>query len=303
MFCAHCGSANADEAKFCVKCGAALQATTTAAVSGPMAPGVAPGASSAVPTAPVLGPSGWPAPPAGTSSYAVPAQPYTGPTEMSGKALASLICGIFFFVFPSAIAAIILGHISLSDIRKAAGRLTGHGMGLAGLVLGYLGIAAIPFILIVAAIAIPNLLRARMAANEASAVESLRVINTTTVTYYSAYGNGYAPSLEILGGFAGETSADCNHALLIDSTLTSGERNGYRFIYTLEPPSDGSENLLSKDAVVKGCKTPGSSAGYSVVAEPIAQGTTGERSFYTDATGTIRYSTEGRATVDSTPLQ
>ena len=52
----------------------------------------------------------------------------------------------------------------------------GDGMAIAGLVLGYIGFAAIPFILIIAAIAIPNLLRARMAANEASAVGSLRTI-------------------------------------------------------------------------------------------------------------------------------
>src|ERR1700751_2360808 len=52
---------------------------------------------------------------------------------------------------------------------KALGRLTGRGMAMAGLILGYIGVAMIPFILIVAAIAIPNLLRARMAANQAGA--------------------------------------------------------------------------------------------------------------------------------------
>ena len=59
----------------------------------------------------------------------------------------------------------------------------GDGMAIAGLVLGYIGFAAIPFILIIAAIAIPNLLRARMAANEASAVGSLRTINVAALSY------------------------------------------------------------------------------------------------------------------------
>jgi hypothetical protein len=72
-------------------------------------------------------------------------QPYVGPTETSGKAIGSLICGLFFLFFPIAIVAIVLGHLSLSDIRKAAGRLTGQGVAVAGLVLGYLGVAFIPF--------------------------------------------------------------------------------------------------------------------------------------------------------------
>ena len=73
----------------------------------------------------------------------------------SGKAIASLICGIFTLFFPASIAAIILGHLSLSAIRKSAGRLGGRGVAIAGLVLGYAGITLIPLILIIAAIAIP----------------------------------------------------------------------------------------------------------------------------------------------------
>jgi len=290
VFCAQCGSANADEAKFCMKCGAAVQGTPPV-VSAP-----------APPSTGYAQPGSSPSAAAGPTPYAPPLPShYSGAPEMSGKAIGSLICGILFFFFPIAIVAVVLGHLSLSDIRKSTGRLTGRGVAIAGLVLGYMGLSVIP-ILIVAAIAIPNLLRARMAANEASAVESLRTINTTNIQYVTAYGNGYAPSLEILGGLAGETSADCNHALLIDAKLESGEMNGYRFSYTLQQPRDGAEQVLSKDAVARGCRTPGSSAGYSVLAEPVAQGTTGQRSFYTDATGTIRYSEGGTATADSTPL-
>src|SRR5713226_4461437 len=106
-----------------------------------------------------------------------------GQPEKSGLAIASLICGIFFFVLPSALLAVVFGHLSRSDIRRSGGRKTGGGMATAGLVLGYAGVMVIPLVLIIAAIAIPNLLRARMAANEASAVGSLRVINTAVVTY------------------------------------------------------------------------------------------------------------------------
>src|SRR3989454_4059184 len=76
----------------------------------------------------------------------------------------------------------------------------------------------VAIILIIAAIAIPNLLRSRMAANEASAVGSLRTIVTSNVTYSSTYGNSFAPTLPTLGGAPGAL-ATCNGAQLIDNVL------------------------------------------------------------------------------------
>ncbi|HKS82208.1 MAG TPA: DUF4190 domain-containing protein [Candidatus Acidoferrales bacterium] len=222
-----------------------------------------------------------------------------GPVGSSGKAVGSLICGFLFFFFPVAIVAIVLGHLALSDIRKSAGRLTGQGMAVTGLVLGYLGVVMIPFILIVAAIAIPNLLRARQAAYEASAVACLHIINTTNVEYASTYGNGYAPSLAALGGPFGATQATCDQSLLIDPVLASGQKLGYVFTYELATTPDGSAPVLSQQARQNGCTVPGSPEGYSVNADPAVQGATGQRSFYTDATGTIRFRTDGRASADS----
>ncbi len=57
----------------------------------------------------------------------------------------------------------------------------------------------VAIILIIAAIAIPNLLRSKIAANESSAVSSLRTINTAEVTYSSSWGAGYAPAIDNLG--------------------------------------------------------------------------------------------------------
>ena len=123
-------------------------------------------------------------PPVVTSPVATPipgmavAQP-----ETSGKAVASLVLGIGIFLFSilTGIPAIIFGHLAKSDIRKSGGRLQGDGMALAGLILGYLSVAFIPVVLILAAIAIPNLLRSKMVANEASAVGSMRAIVTAAV--------------------------------------------------------------------------------------------------------------------------
>jgi type II secretory pathway pseudopilin PulG len=118
-----------------------------------------------------------------------------GPPETDGKAVASLILGILSVTILwilAGIPAIIFGHISRSAIRKSAGRLKGQGMALAGLIMGYVSVAMIPIVLIIAAIAIPSLLRARQMANESSAMEQLREFNTAETSYMlknGMYGN------------------------------------------------------------------------------------------------------------------
>jgi len=87
----------------------------------------------------------------------------------------------------------------------------------------------VAIILIIAAIAIPNLLRARMAANESSAVASIRTINTAMITYNSTYPTtGFAASLAVLGGVAPCTPTSTT-ACLVDSVLAAGVKSGYTF--------------------------------------------------------------------------
>jgi len=139
----------------------------------------------------------------------------------------------------------------------------------------------VAIILIIAAIAIPNLLRSRMAANEASAVGSLRTINTAAVTYSSTYpSSGYPANLKNLGTSGAATSASAD---LVDSVLAGGTKSGYTFKFT----GDGN--------------TP--STGYSIVATPISIGTSGQRGFFTDQSGVIRNDPTGAATSASAPLQ
>jgi len=149
----------------------------------------------------------------------------------------------------------------------------------------------VAIILIIAAIAIPNLLRSRMAANEASAVGSLRTINTAAVTFSSMYSDGFPPSLGTLGGASGVTTATCTAALLIDPTL-SGQggatdpslKSGYNFHIA--------KGTVAITPVPTGC-TAGYSNGYVAIAYPVSIGTTGQRSFCTDATGVIRFDPTG----------
>jgi type IV pilus assembly protein PilA len=190
-----------------------------------------------------------------------------------------------FFIFPAAIVAVVLGHISRSEISKSAGRLRGAGVALAGLVLGYAGIAAIP-ILIIAAIAVPNLMRARIAANEASAVGSLRAIMVATVVYSTNYKHGYPPTLNALGPPEGGGSQSEASANLIDAGLASGRKNGYVFSY----------GPLSSRY--------GSPADHFVLsADPISQNESGRRHFFVDESGVIRFAQNGPASRASPPIQ
>jgi hypothetical protein len=135
-----------------------------------------------------------------------------------------MVLGIASFVLClslfSGIPAIILGHISRSKIKKSMGRLRGDGLALTGLILGYISLLAIP---IIAAIAIPNLLRARISANEAAAASTVRTIDVAQVTYSTTYSEqGYARDLATLGpgstsGCSGGGTAE--HACLLDSQL------------------------------------------------------------------------------------
>jgi prepilin-type N-terminal cleavage/methylation domain-containing protein len=159
----------------------------------------------------------------------------------------------------------------------------------------------VAIILIIAAIAIPNLLRSRMAANEASAVGSIRTMNTAAITFNSTYGIGYPPTLASIGTTG--TTASCTNAELIDSVLTTGAKSGYNFALvagTVAVPSA---------SVPTGC-TGGKSDGYVVTAVPQNPGTTGQRGFCSDETGVIRYNVSSTAgytsplcTVAQNPLQ
>jgi prepilin-type N-terminal cleavage/methylation domain-containing protein len=127
----------------------------------------------------------------------------------------------------------------------------------------------VAIILIIAAIAIPNLLRSRMAANESSAVGSLRTINTAEVTFATTYPTIGFAALASLGGAAPCTSASSTAACLLDDVLTTGVKSGYTFVTTA------------------GTQTP--SVTYSSNASPTSPGLSGTRYFFSDGSGVIRY--------------
>ena len=137
----------------------------------------------------------------------------------------------------------------------------------------------VAIILIIAAIAIPNLLRSKMAANEASAVASLRTLTTAAISYSSTYG-GYPPTLTALGPVAAGVAPTSATADLVDIQLGTdpATKSGYTFTYTF------------------------ASGTYTLTANPVTVGVTGQRYFFTDPSGVIRVNGAGAATVSSTPL-
>jgi type II secretory pathway pseudopilin PulG len=193
--------------------------------------------------------------------------PYpAAPPPTDAKAIVSLILGIMSIAFCltifSGIPAVILGHISLSSIRKSMGRLKGNGLATAGLVLGYIGIV---FGLLYIAVLIPNLTRQSMQSNAAEAASSVRTISSAQHTYSLSYpAKGYAADLAALGpGPGGKCSGaefPAEHACLLDNVLgnascTAGvwcTKGAYRF------------------SMSANCEAEGPCKDYVVVATPIS---------------------------------
>ena len=165
--------------------------------------------------------------------------------------------------------------MSRSEIQKSGGRMEGAGMALAGLILGYAGIAIIPFVMIVAAIAIPSLLRARIAANEASAVGTVRAITEAEARYKEKFPEaGYACDLSNLGG-DGEAPVSPQHARIMDDAASSGMQHGYLF-------------AIQNCAAVGGAATS-----YQVIAIPEKFNQSGVRAFCSDEGRIIKFDSTG----------
>jgi type IV pilus assembly protein PilA len=141
----------------------------------------------------------------------------------------------------------------------------------------------VAIILIIAAIAIPNLLKSRMAANESSAVGSVRTLNTAQITYETGCPvTGFAAAIGSLNSGGG-----CLAGVgIIDNVLSTGTKSGYTFVIT----------------------SPGSTGGaagttYDTKAAPVTANVTGVRYFYSNESGVIRYASGGAASATSPALQ
>lgn len=156
-------------------------------------------------------------------------------------------------------------------------------------------VIVLAIIMVITAIAIPTLLRSRIASNEASAVSSLHAIGTAQSTYATANPTiGYASSLGVLGGTG--TAATSTNALLLDSVLGAvspgggsaaapNAKSGYNFYVASVSTASGLVNS------------------YQLNANPTVAGQTGQRYFYMDPSVVIRYNTASAATSTDSAIQ
>ena len=179
--------------------------------------------------------------------------------DQKGLAIAGLVVGILSFMTfgllgVGAIVGIVLSAKAMGRVKREPWRYGGRGMAIAGLVLSITSLTSTFGFGMVMAIAIPNLMASYRAANEASAMASLRIISQAEATYQATAAKfGTLEELAANG--------------LIDPKLGSGFKNGYAFTVKLD-----SENP----------------EGFEVTGVPETYGKTGVRSFYIDETFVIR---------------
>ena len=179
--------------------------------------------------------------------------------QQKGLAVAALVLGILSFLTfgllgVGAVVGIILSVKAMGRVSREPWRYGGRSMAIAGLVLSITSIASTVPVGIIAAISIPNLLAARRAANEGSAIYSLRMISNAEFTYQSTFAKfGTLQELAASG--------------LIDRNLGSGTKNGYRFAVTLDDSNPEA---------------------FEVTGVPETYGSSGTRSFYVDESFVIR---------------
>ncbi|MBU0694496.1 MAG: DUF4190 domain-containing protein [Candidatus Omnitrophica bacterium] len=149
-----------------------------------------------------------------------------------GIAIASLVCGCLILIpllgAILAIAALTLGIIALVKISKNKETLKGQGLAIAGIVLGSIGIILIPIIALLSAIAIPNFLRARMNASNASAEATLRALSTAAESYATVNKGEYPLSVFDL------TTAEPPY---LSRNYLAEPHQGYKFTCDFNPSS------------------------------------------------------------------
>lgn len=212
------------------------------------------------------------------------------PAVSQGMAIASLVLGILSIptlgcLGVGALLSIVLGVVALVRANREPAVYGGKGFAIGGIAAGALSLVLVIPIGIIAAIAIPSLLRARVSANEAATIGDIRTVISAEAAYQSASGGYYGPlecmaaPTTCLPGYAGPT--------FLDSELASATtKNGYR--RTFHPgPAVSTNTPLGIPAPTGRLET------FAYVAVPANRGQTGVRGFCGDSTGRICFTADG----------
>jgi type IV pilus assembly protein PilA len=216
----------------------------------------------------------------------VSTDPYPTAAPRRGMAIASLVLGIlslptFGCLLFGAVAGIVLGVMALMRANREPAVYGGKGMAIGGIVTSALSLLIVIPIGIVAAIAIPSLLRARVSANESVTLGDIRSLISAEAAYQSANG-GYYGAMECLprpgdciSGYAGPT--------FLDPQLASATtKNGYRRTFHGAPSTAADAPPHALDS-------------FAYVAVPDTLGKTGVRGFCGDSSGRICFTNDGSA--------
>jgi len=181
--------------------------------------------------------------------------------QKNGLAICALVLGIvslltFSLLGVGAITGIILASVAMGRVKREPWKYGGRGIAIAGLVLSIASLVILVPVAIIAAIAIPNMLAARLAANEASAIHSMKIISSAEGMYYTSFAK-YG-TLDELGAQG-----------LIDSQLATGSKNGYSFSIEL------TSNEMNGE-------------GFAATGIPVQYLRSGRRSFYVDESMIVR---------------
>ena len=210
-----------------------------------------------------------------------------------GFAIASLVLGILGLptiglVGVGAIAGIVLGIVALMKASRAPAEYGGRALAVAGIALSAISIVIMPFVLgIVAAIAIPSFLRARVSANESLAIADVRAVMAAEGAYQTANG-GYYDGLGCVAEPARCIPAYSGPSALDRELARAAVKNGYRRVFHAGPAASPRPATSS----------PTSMMSYAYVAAPVEPGRTGVRAFCGDASGRMCYRVDGRMPED-----
>jgi hypothetical protein len=253
IVCPYCQSQNADGSPYCAGCGQAL----------------------------------------GPAPAARAARPYGRVAEgdKKGLAIASLVLGIlglpllfcFGIGFLLSLVGLVLGIVALVKASRHPHEYGGKGLAIGGLVASGMSVLALP---VVAAIAIPSLLRARVSANEAAAIGDTRTVISAEAAYAGANG-GYYDTLECLASPSGclPSSSGAQRAFLDPTLAQASVKAGYRRELHLGPAVDPS--MLTRPV------SPSSVTAFAYTAVPLNKGQTGIRSFCGDDRGILCFRADG----------
>lgn len=213
------------------------------------------------------------------------------PAPRRGMAMASLVLGLLSLptlglLGCGALLGIVLGALALVKANRAPQEYGGKGLAIAGIAASAVSFVLAAVIGVIAAIAVPSLLRARISANESSAIGDVRTVISAQFAYQSA-NNGYFDTPECLANPSACLRDYTGPEFVSASLALASTKSGYRRTFVPGPPAPA-------EALQQGA-SPSSLQSFAYLAVPESPGRTGVRAFCGDSSGRLCSTNDGTA--------